>query len=57
MSEISSVSPDLFLLSSVQDFQAQSLKLLNQSRRNIAILSRELDEALCAAVVTRKCKY
>lgn len=46
MSEISSVSPDLFLLSSVQDFQEQSLQLLNQSRRKIAILSRELDEAI-----------
>ena len=46
MSEISSVSPDLFLLSSMQDFQEQSLKLLNQSRRTIAILSSELDEAI-----------
>jgi hypothetical protein len=46
MSEISSASPDLFLLSSVQDFQEQSLKLLNQSRRTIAILSSELDEAV-----------
>ena len=46
MSEISSVSPDLFLLNSAQDFQEQSLKLLCQSRRNIAILSSELDEAI-----------
>lgn len=46
MSTISSVSPDLFLLSSVQDFQAQSLLLLNRSRRKIAILSDELDEAI-----------
>ena len=46
MSEISSVSTDLFLLNSVQDFQEQSLKLLYQSRRNIAILSSELDEAI-----------
>jgi len=46
MSEISSLSPDLFLLSSGEDFQEQSLKLLNQSRRKIAILSSELDEAI-----------
>jgi len=46
MSERSSVSADLFLLSSAQDFQEQSLKLLNQSRRHIAILSRDLDEAI-----------
>jgi len=46
MSKISSVSPNLFLLNSVQDFQAQSLNLLNQSRRKIAILSSELDEEI-----------
>ncbi len=46
MSEISSVSPDLFLLNSVQDFQEHSLKLLSQSRRTIAILSSDLDEAV-----------
>jgi hypothetical protein len=46
MSEVSSVSADLFLLSSPQDFQEQSLKLLAQSRRTIAILSRDLDETI-----------
>jgi len=46
MSTISSVSPDLFLLDSITDFQEHSLKLLNQARRNIAILSRDLDEAV-----------
>lgn len=43
MSDVSSVSSDLFLLDSLQDFQDQSLKLLSQSRRSIAILSRDLD--------------
>jgi hypothetical protein len=46
MSEISSVSSDLFLLDSMQDFQEHSLKLLAQSRRTIAILSRDLDNAI-----------
>jgi len=46
MSEASSVSADLFLLDSLQDFQEHSLKLVQQSRRSIAILSRDLDEAL-----------
>jgi hypothetical protein len=43
MSEVSTVSPDLFLLSSEQDFQEHSLKLLTNTRRTLAILSRELD--------------
>jgi hypothetical protein len=43
MSEVSSVSTDLFLLDSLHDFQENSLKLLTQSRRTIAILSRDLD--------------
>lgn len=43
MSEVSSVSPDLFLLDSPADFKAFSLKLVEQSRRQIAILSHELD--------------
>lgn len=46
MSEVSSVSADLFLLSSLHDFQEQSLKLLGQARRSIAILSHDLDEPL-----------
>lgn len=43
MSEASSASPDLFLLDSPTDFQEFSLKLVQQSRRQIAILSRNLD--------------
>jgi hypothetical protein len=46
MSEISSVSNELFLLSSLHDFQEQSLKLLAQARRSIAILSCDLDAAV-----------
>jgi hypothetical protein len=46
MSEVSSVSADLFLLDSQQDFQEQSLKLIGQARRSIAILSRDLDEQI-----------
>ena len=48
MSEVSSVSPDLFLLDGLQDFQEQSLKLVNQARRNIAILSHDLDAPIYA---------
>ncbi|RYG03780.1 MAG: hypothetical protein EOO07_31565 [Chitinophagaceae bacterium] len=44
MSKVSSVSSDLFLLDGLQDFQEQSLKLIAQTRRSIAILSRNLDE-------------
>lgn len=43
MSEVSSVSPDLFLLDSLADFQGHSLRLVNQTRRKIAILSHNLD--------------
>jgi hypothetical protein len=43
MSEVSSVSPDLFLLDSAEDFREFSLKLVEQSRRQIAILSQDLD--------------
>lgn len=43
MSEVSSTSPELFLLSSVEDFNHYSLKLIAQTRRTIAILSRDLD--------------
>lgn len=43
MSEVSSVSPDLFLLDSLADFQEHSLKLVDQTRRKIAILSHDLD--------------
>lgn len=46
MSEVSSVSADLFLLHSLQDFEEESLKLIKQSRRTIALLSRDLDELL-----------
>lgn len=44
MSEVSQASPHLLLLEGLADFQEQSLKLVEQARRNIAILSRELDE-------------
>lgn len=46
MSTVSSVSPGLFLLSSLRDFQTESLKLIQQSRRSIAILSHNLDPLL-----------
>jgi hypothetical protein len=48
MSEISSVSPDLILLHSLEDFQQHALKLLSETRRHIAILSRHLDENIYA---------
>lgn len=48
MSEVSSVSADLLLLDSLADFQTQSIKLVQQSRRNIAILSQNLDAAIYA---------
>ena len=48
MSEVSSVSPDLFLLEGLQDFQDHSLKLGTQARRKIAILSRDLDALVYA---------
>jgi hypothetical protein len=44
MSEVSQASPQLLLLDGVTDFQEQSLKLVAQTRRNIAILSHDLDE-------------
>lgn len=58
MSRPSSVSPDLFLLDSCEDFQAFALQLLATSRRNIAILSRELDPAVfnsaeCVAAISQ----
>ncbi|GGY66724.1 hypothetical protein GCM10011613_08410 [Cellvibrio zantedeschiae] len=49
MSEVSSVSADLFLLDSLHDFQEHSLKLIEQSRRTIAILSHDLDVLLYGA--------
>jgi len=49
MSEVSAVSPDLFLLDSITDFQEHSLKLLSQARRNIAILSHDLDATIYAS--------
>ena len=48
MSEVSSVSPDLFLIDSLSDFQSHALKLVSQSRRSIAILSHDLDAAIYA---------
>ncbi len=46
MSEVSSVSSDLYLLDSQQDFIEQSIKLVEQARRSVIILSRDLDEAI-----------
>lgn len=46
MSEVSSVSRDLFLLSSPQDFQGFALKLVTQARRHIDLLSRDLDSLI-----------
>ena len=46
MSEVSAVSSDLFLLDSVLDFETHALKLVTQARRNIAILSKDLDETI-----------
>lgn len=46
MSEVSAVSPDLFLLDSALDFETNALKLVKQTRRNIAILSKDLDETI-----------
>lgn len=46
MSKVSPNSPDLFLLSSLEDFRTESIKLIQQSRRSICILSRDLDPLL-----------
>ena len=48
MSEVSSVSPDLFLLDGMSDFQEFSVKLVSQARRKIAILSHDLDASTYA---------
>lgn len=46
MSEPSSSCPELLLLNSAQDFQEQALLLISQAKRRVAILSRELDDAI-----------
>lgn len=46
MSIQSPTSPDLFLLDCSEDFHSFALKLLTQSRRNICILSKDLDPAI-----------
>ncbi|MES2674432.1 MAG: hypothetical protein V4660_09330 [Pseudomonadota bacterium] len=46
MSTQSPTSPDLFLLDCAEDFHSFALKILAQSRRNICILSRDLDPAI-----------
>ena len=43
MSKVSEASPDLLLLEGISDFQEQALTLIAQARRNIAILSSNLD--------------
>lgn len=44
MAEQSAVSTELWLLDGLEDFRHYSLELLQQSNRQIAILSRDLDE-------------
>ncbi len=46
MSTQSPTSPDLFLLDCSADFHSFALKLLARARRNIAILSYDLDSAI-----------
>ena len=46
MSTQSPTSPDLFLLQGVADFQTFAAKLLAQTRRNLTILSHDLDTAI-----------
>lgn len=46
MAEQSQTSADLWLLDGLEDFQQHSLKLLAQGRRQIAILSHNLDAPL-----------
>jgi hypothetical protein len=48
MAEQSSTSKDLWLLEGVADFRAHSEQLVAQSRRSIAILTRDLDELVYA---------
>ncbi|MEN0035849.1 MAG: hypothetical protein AAGC78_02225 [Cellvibrio sp.] len=48
MAEQSSVSSDLWLLDGVTDFRTYSEQLVVQSRRSIAILTRDLDALLYA---------
>ncbi len=43
MAEQSSVSTDLWLLDSLEDFRHYSLELVQQNRRTLAILTRNLD--------------
>lgn len=44
MAEQSSVSNELWLLDGLEDFRHHSIELLHRSNRQIAILSRDLDE-------------
>ena len=46
MSTQSPASPDLFLLDCSEDFHSSALKLLSRSRRNISILSHDLDPVI-----------
>jgi len=43
MSDVSTTHPELFLLDNMQDFKTHALKLAEESRRTIVILSRHLD--------------
>ncbi len=46
MAEQSGVSADLWLLSGIEDFRHYTLKLVQQNRRTLAILTRDLDELI-----------
>ncbi|QEY14797.1 hypothetical protein D0C16_01720 [Cellvibrio sp. KY-GH-1] len=46
MAEQSGVSVDLWLLSGIEDFRHYTLKLVQQNRRTLAILTRDLDELI-----------
>ncbi len=46
MAEQSEASADLWLLSGIEDFRHYTLKLVQQNRRTLAILTRDLDELI-----------
>ena len=48
MAKVSSSSPDLWLLDGVEDFRHYALLLSQKSRRNIAVLTQNLDAAVFA---------
>ena len=46
MAEQSNISNDLWLLEGIEDFRVYSLELLQQSHRNLLLLTRNLDEII-----------